>query len=57
MRIPGLRLFVTSDVKEDVSPKIVRDNVNGKVPVLNIRNKATLEDAVETTIKLLQKAA
>ena len=56
LQVPGLLLFVTADIKEDVTPKIVGDNVSSRAPVRNINNMASLEAVVEETAELVRAA-
>lgn len=53
---PDLVAFVSADVKEDITPKMLRDNIGDKVPQINIKDMKSLNDAIEQTSELLLAA-
>jgi hypothetical protein len=54
--IPDLVGFVTTDAKDTVTPQMVRDNVKGKAPVLNIFDLNSLKNTVDQSVDLLLTA-
>ncbi len=56
-RIPDLVGIVTADFI-DITPDLMRRNIGNGIPIWNIKNQATLEQAIEgTSEKILQQAA
>jgi hypothetical protein len=58
MNIPNVVTFITADIKEEVTPKMVRDNIGDQMPIqniksINIKSIQSLEQAVDLTEQLI----
>lgn len=51
-RVPNLRAIVTADVL-GTTPDMVRKNIGTDIPILNIKDKETLDQAVSTAAELV----
>lgn len=53
-KIPGLRVIVAADIV-GTTPKMIKDNIGDVVPIVNIKDIDSLNQAVETTVESIRK--
>lgn len=50
----GLAAFIAADIKDEITPQMLRENIGSAVPILNVKNEQSLKEAIDIVSELLK---